>query len=149
MTVTLTPLSPALADVAASLHAISELPESWDANAFIGLLSLPGVGGRIALLRDDPAGLILWRVAADEAEILTICVAPRHRRSGIGQRLLEDAATFMREHDVRTIFLEVAIDNRAAIKLYRKGGYGERGTRMAYYRTANGPTDALILAKTV
>ena len=50
-------------------------------------LELPATFGLIHPL----GGMILGRVAADEAEILTLAVAPAQRRRGIGSALLRAA----------------------------------------------------------
>ena len=45
-----------------------------------------------------------------------------------------------------TLFLEVAVDNVAALGLYTALGFAETGRRKAYYARAGGPAaDALIL----
>ena len=45
-----------------------------------------------------------------------------------------------------TLFLEVAVDNTAAIALYRAAGFASAGTRKGYYdRGAAGRVDALVL----
>ena len=45
-----------------------------------------------------------------------------------------------------SLFLEVAVDNPAAIGLYRQLGFNEAGLRRGYYRRkAGGPVDALVM----
>jgi len=63
----------------AAIHAVGFPPrEAWGEDA-IGLqLALPGAFGLI----DDRGGMLLGRVAADEAEVLTLAVAPAVRRNG-------------------------------------------------------------------
>jgi GNAT superfamily N-acetyltransferase len=82
------PASVAHAAVLAELHALAFPPEErWSAGAFATQLALPGVFGLVL----PDAGLILARVAADEAEILTIGVVPAARRAGYGAALLRAA----------------------------------------------------------
>jgi ribosomal-protein-alanine N-acetyltransferase len=142
-----TPLLPELAAVAAAIHAASGLSEAWDMNAFTQLSSLLGAAGEIMSVDDEPVGLILWRVVADEAEILTIAVAPAYRRHGLGRLMLEDAITAMRAHRVASASLEVAVDNVAALNLYASLGFQRRGRRPGYYRAGAARTDALILVR--
>ena len=52
-------------------------------------LGLPGVFGLLHL----SGGMILVRIAADQAEILTVGVAPEARRNGIATTLLSEATT--------------------------------------------------------
>lgn len=147
MTLRRAALTQNMAEVAAALHQASGLPEHWDAPAFGELLAMPGAGGELALSGDDPIGLILWRVAADEAEILTICVQADERRRGAGRFLLTGAITAVTGVGVRRLYLEVAEDNVAAIALYHGFGLRPQGRRPGYYHTSNGRVDALIFAK--
>jgi ribosomal-protein-alanine N-acetyltransferase len=133
--------------VAAALHGQAGLHESWDEKAFAELIAMPGADGRLALDNAEPVGLVLWRIAADEAEILTICTAPGRRRSGIGRFMMEIAMAAIAADGGRRILLEVAIDNEPAIALYHAAGFTGQGIRRGYYRGASGPLDALILAR--
>jgi ribosomal-protein-alanine N-acetyltransferase len=140
------PFGVAFADVAAALHASSGLPEAWDAAAFVQLLTLPGIDGRIATVDEGPAGLILWRVAADEAEILTLAVSPPLRRCGIGRTLCLAAAADMRRMHISSCYLEVSAANVGALSLYRTLNFEEAGRRRGYYPSLTGDArDALIL----
>lgn len=135
------PASPAYAAVLAALHALAFPPaERWGAASFAAQLALPGAFG---LLLPD-AGLVLARVAADEAEILTIGIVPPARRAGHGAALLRAAETQAAGAGARKMLLEVAADNTAARAMYRSAGYETVGRRARYY--AHG-ADALVLAK--
>jgi ribosomal-protein-alanine N-acetyltransferase len=149
MKLTTRPLTPEMAGVAAALHATSGLPETWDANAFAELLALAGASGCFAMAGEEPAGLVLWRSVADEAEILTICTAPDRRRMGVGKYLLDAAIEAVSKGGAKRFLLEVAVGNAPAIGLYRAAGFADEGRRRGYYRTAAGAVDALILAMTV
>lgn len=93
------------------------------------------------------AGFLLSRRAADEAEILTIAVAPRLRRRGVGKRLIQRQARRLAEMGARRLFLEVAEDNAGALALYRDLGFQQEGRRKGYYKRADGPAaNALVLA---
>lgn len=128
----------------AAVHAASfETPRPWSADEFAALLTMPG-----AFLVPDPAGFALGRVVLDEAELLTIAVAPAARRRGIGRRLLDGFETEARRRGALRAFLEVSAENPAALALYRAAGYGQDGTRRGYYRTADGRrVDAAIFSK--
>jgi [ribosomal protein S18]-alanine N-acetyltransferase len=85
--------------------------------------------------------------AADEAELLTITVAPAYQRKGLGRLLLEQLCTLF-DHTIHTLFLEVRVSNQGAIALYESLGFNEVGLRPRYYPTKNGRSeDALIMAK--
>jgi len=123
----------------AAIHAVGFPPrEAWGEDA-IGLqLALPGAFGLI----DDRGGMLLGRVAADEAEVLTLAVAPAVRRNGVATGLLHAAARHAAVRGARVMFLEVAAGNAAALTLYGGVGFVEVGRRRRYYADAS---DALVL----
>jgi len=57
--------------------------------------------------------------------VYTIDVALKHRRAGVGLRLLDELEHVFLEKGAKTSYLEVRIDNKAARELYRKKGYTE------------------------
>jgi ribosomal-protein-alanine N-acetyltransferase len=148
MTHLLQPLTVAMGEVAAALHARSGLHEVWDAASINGLLA-SGANGLLASSEGVPAGFVLWRVAADEAEILTICSAPDHRRAGIGRALLNGARATLSAAKVAHIILEVAVDNAPATALYRAFGFSRTGLRRGYYLRPDGAIDALVMTLTL
>lgn len=121
---------PSHAAVLAAIHAAAfPSAEAWCAEDFAAQLRLPGVTG---LFHPD-GGVILFRVTAEEAEILTLAVVPRARRRGVGGAILGAAVALAASKGARTMFLEVAEDNRPALSLYRNAGFRECGRRPAYY----------------
>ncbi|QEL24537.1 GNAT family N-acetyltransferase [Bosea sp. F3-2] len=86
----------------------------------------------------DPAGFVMSRKAADEAEILSIVVAPANRRDGLGRILLSAHLARLAEDGVARVFLEVEEGNLAAERLYRHFGFREVGRRKGYYPKADG-----------
>ena len=142
MTEEFTPLGLAHARLIAGMHHIC-FAEPWSEKAMAELLALPGVFGWLAA-GEEPQGFALARIAADEAEILTILVLPPYRRHGLGRRLLDRVIDNAKMHSVAKMFLEVAASNGAAQALYSNLGFAEVGRRPRYY--ANGG-DALLLAK--
>lgn len=126
----------------AALHA-QAFAAPWSAAEFADLLSQPGV-----LLGLEPDGFVLVRVVLDEAEILTLAVAPAARRRGLGRRLVERASATAAQAGSTRLFLEVAEDNAAARALYDGVGFAVIGRRKAYYaRPDGGRTDALVMSR--
>jgi ribosomal-protein-alanine N-acetyltransferase len=138
-------------DRAAEIAALHEklFDPPWDAATVRPLLDHPGSTAFVALLGQPKAtvGFVLGQIAADEAEILSIGVAPEWQRRGLGRRLVEGLARAVARAEVKRLILEVADDNAAAHALYRGLGFTEVGRRRNYYhRTSGSPVDALLLA---
>jgi ribosomal-protein-alanine N-acetyltransferase len=93
------------------------------------------------------AGYSILSVAAGEAHILNICVAPAYRSMGYGERLLDEILLRARIAAVREIFLEVRPSNTNALALYRKKGFHRVSKRPAYYQATDGREDADVLVK--
>ncbi len=138
----LIPLTVAHAEVAAAIHRQC-FAQPWDRAAMAGMLAMPGCFGWIAG-KDYPLGLILCRVAADEAELLTIGILPGQRSRGYAGRLLAAAQDEARTAGAQMMFLEVATDNVAAQRLYQKHGFAMVGRRHNYYGQG---THALVLQR--
>jgi [ribosomal protein S18]-alanine N-acetyltransferase len=135
---------PAAATALATIHAECFDP-AWSASEIATLLEAPGAAAALAWIAGDPAGFVLVRTVADEAEILTIATRPLYRRRGIGAALLADACARARAGGAAAMFLEVAEDNPAARGLYAAAGFVPVGRRRAYYSRAQGSVSALIL----
>lgn len=124
------------------LHLIARqhaenLAQAWSEKSLREMLKTPGTIGFAA-----SEGFILFRVAAEEAEVLTLAVTARARRSGLGSVLLREAARRAHAQGARAMFLEVSASNGAALALYGKHGFRSVGIRKSYY----GPSDdALVL----
>ena len=144
------PATPAFAPVMETLHAAAVRRDEpyWKAMAFEALLESPPVAGRIASRAGEPAGFVLWRTVADEAEILLLAVMPALRRAGIGRGLLRRALASAHAAGAATVWLEVAADNHAPLALYRSEGFKQVAMRRNYYaRLAGARADALVLRR--
>lgn len=93
----------------------------------------------------EPAGFVLSRFVADEAEILTVALAPEARGRRCAQRLLRPHLDALAAKRVRTVHLEVEEGNAPALALYRGLGFEEVGRRAGYYQKPDG-TRATALA---
>jgi len=132
------------AEAMARAHAGAFDPP-WRAEDFEDLLEGEGVFGFLAA-DEEPLGVILCRLAADEMEVLTIGVRPQARRHGVAKALMEAALAAARQARAKACFLEVAVDNAAAGALYASLGFRSAGQRKGYYdRGAQGLVDALVM----
>lgn len=147
----------------ALLHAAS-FEEAWGEAALTEILAMPGAfvlqatcagvwsnnndnfsdnGDNRQLRRFS--GFVITRMAADEAEILTVAVDIPQRGQGLGRMLMEAAAARARAFGAVSLFLEVADDNLPAIALYERLGFITVGMRPGYYK--RGP--ARVAARTM
>ena len=93
-------------------------------------------------------GYVLGRVAADEAEVLSIGVDPEARRRGLGLALLGALAARVAGMGAARLYLEVSAVNAPAIALYERCGFTRLGLRRGYYREPGRPAeDALLLGR--
>ncbi len=138
------PVGPGAASLLAEIH-IECFPDAWPAASMAALLGTPGVTALVATIGEQPAGLAIGRLAADEAEVLTIATRPAWRRRGIGRHLLSTLTHELTKGGARSVFLEVSAGNPPAIALYGAAGFAEVGRRPRYYADSGHGTDALIL----
>jgi ribosomal-protein-alanine N-acetyltransferase len=123
----------------AEIHAAC-FHDAWGAGMLRQVLGMPGAFGLVARwgARGSMIGFALARVVADECELLSLGVAPQHRARGVGRELLIAAMARAADADARNLFLEVAENNVAALKLYRAHGLVQIGQRPEYYETPDG-----------
>jgi [ribosomal protein S18]-alanine N-acetyltransferase len=93
-------------------------------------------------------GFAVSRIAADEAEILSIAMEPRHRGRGLSRNLLLTHLGHLAGHGVRTVFLEVEENNQPARRLYQRTGFSVAGRRERYYKEPGGePLNAVLMRR--
>jgi [ribosomal protein S18]-alanine N-acetyltransferase len=136
----LTPLRRGDGDAIARLHA-EDFAQPWSGGEFSALLVQETVFGytarEVGRMHGELAGFILARIAAGEAEILTVAVARSCRRMGLGRKLMEAVLRELHVQRAEALFLEVDEANAAAIALYRRLGFREIGKRPAYYEASD------------
>ena len=89
-------------------------------------------------------GFILSRMAADEAEILSVAIAPGRRGRGFAGPLLDLHLRRLAGLGAHAVFLEVDEHNAPACALYRRAGFQQVGRRQGYYQDAS---SALVLRR--
>jgi ribosomal-protein-alanine N-acetyltransferase len=131
----------------AALHGAS-FQGGWSDGEFERLLLERNIVAHRAMVGRRLAGFILSRMAADEAEILSVAVASARRGRGLGASLLTLHMRRLAGVGVRAMFLEVDEDNVAARRLYERAGFREVGRRPGYYAQADGhAATALVLRR--
>ena len=122
--------------------------QSWSESAFRELLNSPGASAVVISNQNNPAGFVLFRKAADEAEIITLCTSPSSRRRGHAKALVHHMEGLLKKDGIRFLFIEVANSNESALALYESCGFKKAGARKNYYERSNGVReDALIMRK--
>ena len=131
----------------AQLHGAS-FHRGWGEGEFEGMLAERNT--LVHRLRQGRKiiGFAVSRLAADEAEILSIAVAADQRGRGLSRDLLMTHLGHLAGRGVRTIFLEVEENNQPARRLYERAGFAVVGRRERYYREANGEQlNALLMRR--
>ncbi len=145
----LRPLRAVQAVDCARIHARG-FASPWIESELESLISNPNAVGTAAL---DPAnarlrGFALSRLAADEAEILTIVIDANLRNGGIGRDLLHAHLSQVAVAGAKQIFLEVDAGNTAALALYKRFQFVRIGERRGYYALPDGePATALVMRR--
>jgi ribosomal-protein-alanine N-acetyltransferase len=141
-------LRPDRAQACARLHG-QGFAHPWSPEEMAGLIASASTVGAAAL---DPVsgrlqGFVLSRLAADEAEILTIAVEAARQGKGVGRALLSENLRQAANAGAKAMFLEVAKDNASALALYERFGFVEVGARAGYYRRADGTRATAIVMR--
>lgn len=144
-------LAPAHAAAVSRLHAAS-FARGWDQLEVARMLAERNIlsDGAFSGMSKGPSGFVMSRMAADEAEILTICIDGAMRGQGIGRMLLERHVQGLRQRGISQLFLEVEQRNDPALALYRRFGFAQVGERPGYYAKPDGSRAlALIMRREI
>lgn len=144
--VTMEPVQFSASEMAA-LHQTSFPTRPWKPHEFAELMEANGVFWGVD---HEKRGFIMARKAGDHAEILTLVVAPEHRRQGVARDLVSNVIATCPAIEATHLFLEVAADNVAASGLYEDLGFMEVGRRANYYvRGEAPPVDAVVMGRAI
>lgn len=134
------------ASAIAALHAAS-FRRGWGDSEVEGLLIERNVITHRAQAGRALAGFIMSRLAADEAEILSVAVARSWQGRGIARELLMLHLRRLAGLGARTVFLEVDENNTSANKLYARAGFREVSRRPNYYPGPGGKAAAALVLR--
>ena len=117
------------------LEALTFPEDPWSPFMLADELSSPASRYWIAM---DEAGVPIGyggvKVGGDQADVMTIGVAPRARGRGVGRAILDALLEWARQAGAVEIFLDVRPSNEGAIALYNSRGFVEIGRRPRYFR---------------
>ncbi len=108
--------------------------------AFTLVAEQPADGGKPQIIGFVVAQAIRGRAG----HIITIDVRPHAQRGGVGSKLMAETEARLRAAGCRTVDLETAVDNMAAITFYKRHGFSVLGVIPRYYLNS---VDALVLGK--
>ena len=98
----------------------------WNSEKSIGYLAMD------ARISCGIASGLLDQVDATRAHLLSMWVAPTHRRQGVGRTLVEAIVTWARTQNLRTLLLLETSNNEGAIKFYQQLGFTLTGRTEPY-----------------
>lgn len=106
------------------------------------LLQNPNTLSLVAHVNGEIAGFIIGLIHRHDkmitGRVYTIDIAVKHRRKGVGLKLLNELERIFVKRGVKICYLEARVDNVAALELYRKHGYVEAEKLKKYYRGIHG-----------
>jgi len=131
----------------AQLHGAS-FHRGWGEGEFEAMLAEHNTLVHRLRLGRKIIGFAVSRLAADEAEILSIAIDAGQRGRGLSRNLLLTHLGHLAGRGVRTVFLEVEENNQPARRLYERAGFSVVGRRERYYRQPGGEQlNALLMRR--
>ncbi len=122
------------------------LPENYSPEFFSSLLEEHGEYFLVAEREGHLIGYVMCRIETGfsfspslqsplhpRGHIVSLAVDSVHRRKGIGEALMLATLAEMRKHGLKESYLEVRVDNTAAIAAYEKLGYKKSKKIDLYY----------------
>ncbi|GAA3620069.1 GNAT family N-acetyltransferase [Microlunatus ginsengisoli] len=106
--------------------------EQWSERSWQG--ELLGERRTVLIARaHHPVGVITLQTTDRSADLHRLVVAEQHRRRGIATALIRAGLLAVSHHGARSVLLEVAYDNEAAIATYQRFGFEQLAARENYY----------------
>jgi [ribosomal protein S18]-alanine N-acetyltransferase len=121
----------------ARIHATA-FARPWDTHEFERILCERSAFAHGLWRGGTLQGFVLSRRAADEAEILTVVIAPALRGGGHARGLLRRHLDDLLQAGIRHVHLEVDEGNAPALAVYKRLGFHQVGARTGYYMKADG-----------
>jgi ribosomal protein S18 acetylase RimI-like enzyme len=84
---------------------------------------------------DKPCGIVAGMIHPDDsikADLLSMWVAPTHRRRGVGRMLVDGVLAWARSRHVQSMRLCVTCNNVSAIQFYERLGFAQTGNTEPY-----------------
>lgn len=114
---------------------------SWQVKDYEHMLNNENYYFKVCTFNDVLIGFLAAQISLDFNEVLQVCVDSKFRKKGYASLLFEDFINFSLNKE---IFLDVNVNNEAALKLYTKKGFTEISRRKKYYNYID---DAIIMKR--
>ncbi len=121
-------------------------PNPWGFESFTQILSQKNFYGWGIFINHQLRGYGFYSVVLDEMSLVNLAIDPEHRGQGLGSHLLEHVLKEAGLMGAKHCFLEVRVDNKAAIALYASHGFEPKGRRVGYYSDGR---DAFVMTRKI
>ena len=118
-------------------------PNPYTRSVFTRYLSLAFEGFLVAEQNGGVVGYIIAEIQGTQGLIVSLAVLPEYRKGGIGSTLMREALERLCKK-VKRIHLQVSVENKTAIKFYRKFSFQETSIIKNYYPNGD---DAMLMAR--
>lgn len=123
---------------------IRSFDHPWSKDSFLQLLDQKHFYGFGLFQSNTLIGYCFLYFVMDEINIVNIAMDPSKRQKGLASKMLVHIHQWGKAKGAKRSFLEVSVENQAAIKLYESFGYNKQGRRVKFYA---GNQDAHIMTK--
>lgn len=126
---------------------ISDFDDFWNYNTLQEEISSPFSKYFVAKTLDNIiVGFIGIKIILDEADLMNIVTRKNMRNLGVASFMLDCIISYCKKNKIKSVILEVNVQNTIAINLYKKYNFKETGLRKKYY---NNTYDAILMSLTL
>lgn len=115
----------------------------WSENALREELENSHARFLVAVCDGEVSGYIGAHNILGEVYITNVAVSEKHRRKGMGEKLINNLISLCESENAEFITLEVRESNKPAINLYKKMNFKDVGKRKNFYE--NPREDAILM----
>jgi [ribosomal protein S18]-alanine N-acetyltransferase len=116
-----------------TIELYSFATDAWTKKVFLNYFRACPELFLVAVLGRRITGYIITCAGSRTAELDSIAVAPRERRQGVGQALLDQTVAQLRLRRIKTWWLMVETTNESAIQFYERYGFERAKLVKRYY----------------
>ena len=91
--------------------------------AFGEVMDIDRMPALVAIMRDEPAGALAYRLLPDALHIVALATDPMWQRSGVGGYLVAEAELLARRLNLDRLIMSTTNDNLPALYFYQRRGY--------------------------